>query len=153
MNSSIKNVVIMSNQLKLTTMKEKLMLSCGHTKLKLGKWAVLKDLNNMESHPYNGTHFFSCSSHLSLSFLFLLIPLALANSCHFVSGLGLGTGLARGRIVVGAGSRTTIASSILSVGNSQTLFNNNCVLSRAKDCRYASLSLSDLQTVLSTSLI
>lgn len=67
------------------------------------------------------------------------MPLVLANSCHFVKGLGLGTGFARGRVVVGAGKRTTIASSILSVGSSQILFSKSCVLSRVSFCKYSSL--------------
>lgn len=74
------------------------------------------------------------------------MPLTLANSCHFVNGFGLGQGLARGRIVVGAGSRTTIASSIRSVGSSHTLFSKSWVLSRVRDCKYASLFDLKLKT-------
>jgi hypothetical protein len=51
--------------------------------------------------PYRLTHSCVSSSHSSFSRFLWLIPLALANLSHLVSGFGLGSGFSRGKGVVG----------------------------------------------------
>lgn len=90
--------------------------------------------------PHRSTHSCLSSFHSFLSFRVWLIPFAFANFSHFVSGLGLGRGLARGRGVVGAGSWATGPSSEEVVGREKSDAMSAWAPSRATEVRYSSRS-------------
>ena len=70
-------------------------------------------------YPCRGAHSPVASSHTMRPRFFFSMPLDFANFSHRVSGRGLGTGLARGRRVVAAGSMATGPTAVLSTGSSK----------------------------------
>lgn len=78
------------------------------------------------------------SSQIFLSFTECWIPLAEANLSHFVCGFGFGSGFARGRSYVGAGSFATGPSGEDCIGREKRAARRAWIPSRAVDCRCSS---------------